>query len=134
MLIQNTMVKLNIEAILIGAVLTVVSYGIGLYFGWITEVSQLEAFSVFTSYWGTYLCVMQSRSNYIINAFSVASLCFLFYRQNLLSSMALQIYLFPVLLYGWFRWREDDNTRPVTLVELRWYPVYFGLTALVGME
>lgn len=124
--------KLNVEAILLGAILTSASYLIGLHAGWITEISLLEVFSVFTSYWCTYLCVVQSRWNYPIGAISVAALCLLFYQNNLLSSMALQIYLFPTLLYGWFRWREDANTRPVTFVQLKWYPAYIGLTAIVG--
>ena len=133
MVFPSTLVKLNFEAILLSGLLTSASYAIGLYAGWITEVSFLEAFSIFTSYWCTYLCVMQSRWNYPIGAISVVALCLLFFRSNLLSSMALQIYLFPVLLYGWFRWREDDITRPVTFVKLEWYPAYIGLTAIVGL-
>ena len=122
----------QIYAVVVAAGLTAVSYGIGLGVGWITEVNWLEAFSVFTSYWCTYLCVFQSRWNYIIGAISVSALCLLFWQGNLLSSMALQVYLFPTLLYGWWRWREDDNTRPVTFINWKWYPAYIGLTAVVG--
>ena len=31
--------------------------------------------------------------------------------------------------YGWFRWKSDDNTRPVRRVEAKWIPVYVLTTA-----
>lgn len=126
------MFKHHVLAVVVAIVLTAISYGAGLYFNWITEVSWLEAFSVFTSYWCTYLCVFQSRFNYIIGAISVAALCFLFYEQKLFSSMVLQIYLFPTLAYGWWFWGKDTNTRPVTLVDLKNYPIYLMVTIFVA--
>lgn len=125
--------KNQIVSIVLGLLLTVVSYGVGLWTGWITEVNYLEAFSVFTSFWCTFLCVFQMRFNYVIGAISVAALCVLFYQQSLFASMVLQVYLFPTLLYGWFRWGKDDETRPVTYVTWKMIPVYLGLTAIVGI-
>ena len=122
----------QIMAVLVGIVLTAISYGVGLWAGWITEVNWLEAFSVFTSYWCTYLCVFQSRWNYPIGAVSVAALLVLFYQQSLFASMTLQIYLFPVLAWGWYRWGRDDNTRPVTFIKMKWWPAYIAFTAIVG--
>lgn len=113
--------------------LTALSYETGFQFHWITEVNPLEAFSVFTSYWCTILCVFQTRWNYPIGAVSVAALCLLFYNQSLYASMALQVYLFPALAFGFWRWRRDDNSLPVSLVDLSWWPAYIGLTALVGV-
>ncbi len=129
---MNFALKNNIYGILLSLLLSAASYGVGLYFSWITEVNWLEAFSVFTSYYCTYLCVFQSRWNYPIGAISVAALCLLFYEQNLLSSMALQVYLFPTLLYGWFRWRPDADTRPVTFIQIEWWAVYIVWTVVVG--
>ena len=127
----NVFVRQNAVAIIAGVVLTAVSYGLGLYFQWITEISWLEAFSVFASYWCTILCVFQTRFNYVVGAVAVAALGFLFYRQNLLASMALQIYLFPTLLYGWFRWKSDIDTRPVTHVGFDgWLFGYAGIVAV----
>lgn len=120
-------------SIVCGLIATAISYETALFFGWIPRVNPLEAFSVFTSYWCTFLCVFQSRWNYPIGAISVAALCLLFYQSNLLSSMALQVYLFPTLLYGWFRWKPDADTRPVTFIEAKWWPVYIVLTAGVGL-
>jgi len=44
--------------------------------------------------------------------------------------MLLNLYLTPALVYGWFRWKSDSNTRPVTHVQLKWVPVYLLVTAV----
>lgn len=115
----------------IATVLTAVSYGVGLQFKFIDSVNWLEAASVWTSYVCTYLCVVQSRSNYIFGVISVILLSLLFYQSQLYSSMVLNIYLIPTLIWGWFRWGRDDNTRPVMFVEMKWWPVYLAVTAVV---
>lgn len=125
-LAQNIFVGSVLATVLTGA-----SYGIGLHYKFIDSVSWLEASSVWTSYVCTYLCVVQSRWNYVFGVVSVILLSLLFYQSQLYSSMVLNIYLIPTLIYGWFRWGRDDNTRPVKFVELHWWPVYLGLTALV---
>ena len=120
------------QAIFVALFLTAFSYGAGLFAGWITEINYLEAFSVFTSYWCIFLCVFQSRWNYPIGAVSVAALCVLFYQQSLFASMTLQIYLFPTLLYGWWYWRADSNTRPVSTMTFPGWIIYFAVTGFVG--
>lgn len=120
-----------LESLIVATVLTAASYIVGLQMKWITDVNWLEAFAVFTSYSCTYLCVKQSRINYPIGAISVAALSLLFYNQGLYSSMVLNIYLFPTLIWGWFRWGRDEVTRPVTRVSFAWWPVYLFLTVSV---
>lgn len=120
------------QSIALGVALTFASYACGIAFHWITSVDPLEAFAVFTSYSCTYLCVKESRINYPIGAISVAALGLLFYRQGLFASAALQLYLFPTLLYGWVRWRSDRDPRPVTRLAFNgWLIVYGALTASV---
>lgn len=114
----------------IGLILTSFSYVVGLKMNWIEGINWLEAFCVFTSYACTYLCVVQSRKNYIFGIISVASLVVLFYQAGLYSSMVLNLYLFPTLVWGWFRWGKDECTRPVKWVELKWWPAYIGITAI----
>ena len=110
--------------------LTGASYLVGLLFGWIDGVNPLEAFAVFTSYACTYLCVKQRRFNYPIGALSTAAYCLLFWQQGLYASMALNAYLTPMLVYGWFRWRADSDARPVTRLALAWVPVYLGVAGV----
>ena len=126
------MIKHQIIAPIVGAVLTTISYGLGLSFHWIDTVNWLEAFSVFTSFWCTYLCVFQSRFNYVIGIVSVVSLLALFYQQSLFSSMTLQIYLIPTLVIGWYMWGKDKATKPVEFVKPSVWFVYLVLTGIVG--
>lgn len=128
---MNDTTKKILQSLVVAKVLTAVSYAAGLHFGWIDSVNWLEAFSVFTSYACTYLCVVQSRTNYYFGVVSVAALSLLFFESGLYASMALNIYLIPTLLWGWYRWGRDEVTRPVTFVKLKWWPVYIGLTGYV---
>ena len=119
-----------IESMIIGIVLTSISYIAALVFRWITaeSLNWLEVFAVFTSYSCTYLCVKERRINYPIGALSTAAYALLFYQSSLFASMVLNIYLVPTLVYGWIRWRADDNTRPVTHIRLTMLPVYLAIS------
>lgn len=118
-----------LQGTVIAVVLTALSYLVGLQMDWIAEVSMLEAFAVFTSYISTFLCVVERRWNYIFGAISTAAYCVLFYQFDLLASMAVNGFLAVYLIYGWFRWRRDSNTRPVT--RMTW-PQWL-LTAVVAL-
>lgn len=119
------------ESILVGVILTTLSYVVAFSAQWVTALNLLEIFAVFTSYACTYLCVKERRANYPIGAISTAAYAILFMQSGLLSSAILNIYLTPTLIYGWLRWRQDAATRPVTHVALKWVPVY-ALVALLG--
>lgn len=126
-----------VESIIIGLILTALSYGVGLGFGWVTALNLLEVFAVFTSYSATYLCVRERRINYPIGAISNAAYCLLFASFGLVGSSIVTGYLTFSLLYGWFRWRDDSNTKPVAYVSLKWWPVYLlatGAAFLIGLQ
>ena len=120
-----------LQGVIIGVVLTALSYAVGLGFGWIDAVSWLEAFAVFTSYVCTFLCVVERRWNYPVGIISTAAYCYLFYQFGLLASMAINAFLALYLVYGWFRWRADKNTRPVTFMTIPQWVIY-GLVAAAG--
>lgn len=119
-------------SIVVGLVLTALSYVAGVAFGWINgaDINPLEVFAVFTSYSCTFLCVKQRRINYPIGAISSAAYAYLFLQSGLLASAVLNAYLVPTLIYGWLRWRKDDNTRPVTHVQLKMVPIYLMVAGL----
>lgn len=121
----------NITSVILGLILTAFSYWVGLKYNWIKELNWLEVFSVYTSYVCTILCVLQSRTNYIWGIASVIALSVLFFQSALYSSMVLNIYLIPTLIWGWFRWRSDEEPRPVTFVGKFWWPVYLLITVSV---
>lgn len=118
------------DSLVVATLATGLSYAAAFAFGWATSVDLLEASAVFTSYSCTYLVVRQRRLNYPIGALSTAAYCVLFWREGLYASMALNAYLTPALVYGWFRWRADAVTRPVTRVARRWVPAYGAVTAV----
>jgi len=120
----------TIEAIVIGVVATGLSYLTGITAGWIHGVNIIELLAVFTSYMSTYLCVKERRLNYPLGAISSVLYAIVFFQQGLLASMMLNIYLAPALIYGWFRWRNDADARPVSRLDWRWIPVYVAVTGV----
>ena len=126
--------KYIIESIVLAVVLTALSYGIGLWMGWILALDWLEVFAVFTSYSCTWLCTRQSRWNYPIGIITTAAYSVLFYQWGMLALAVFNLYLVFSLIYGWFRWGSDDNTRPVTRIPLKWYAGYGAIgLAILGL-
>lgn len=126
--------KYIIESIALAIVLTALSYVVGLQAGWITELNWLEVFAVATSYSCTWLCTRQSRWNYPIGVITTAAYSVLFYQWGMVALALFNLYLVFSLIYGWFRWGSDDNTRPVTRIPLRWYTGYGAIgLAILGL-
>jgi len=119
-----------IVSVIIGVVLTAASYAVGLRAHWISSLNWIEVTAVFTSYMSTWLSVVERRFNYPMGALSSVFYAWLFYDSNLVASMIVNIYLVFYLAYGYMRWREDAVTRPVSLVQPRWWPVYLAGTAV----
>lgn len=119
------------QGIIIGVILTALSYAVGLGAGWITSLSWLEVFAVFTSYVCTFLCVMERRINYPIGAISTAAYCLLFWQFGLLASSAINAFLVVYLIYGWMRWKSDEDTRPITKMTVKDWILHVGV-AVVG--
>lgn len=122
--------KYFIESVVLAVILTALSYGVGIYAGWIVDLNWLEVFAVATSYSCTWLCTRQSRWNYPIGVITTAAYSVLFYQWGMLALALFNLYLVFSLIYGWFRWGSDDNTRPVTRIPLKWYAGY-GAIGLV---
>ena len=95
------------------------------------DFSTLEMFAVWTSFICTFLCVFQSRWNYPVGVVSTTLLAVMFYQSNLLGSAILNVYLIPTLIYGWFVWGKDSETRKVAHVSVKDVPTYLAVTAVV---
>lgn len=128
------MKKIFLISLIGGIMLTSISYAVGLYLGWIATVSLLEVFAVFTSYVCTLLCVYQSRWNYPIGIASTAAYSMLFFTWGMPALGIFNLYLVGSLIYGWFRWGSDSNTRPVTKLFGNWLLGYgaFGIALILG--
>lgn len=127
----------------LAAVLTGISYGLGIQMEWITAVNWLEVAAVFTSYSCTYLCVRESHWNFPMGIISVTLLGVLFYSVKLYSSMILSLYLIPVLIAGWFAWTKLDGKLviqrsqpqimvPAALLAVGTYFLVVWITSLFG--
>lgn len=128
--VDSTSTEKLIESVWVAILLTTISYAVGLVFGWIPSINPLEVFAVATSYSCTWMVVKQSRWNYLMGVVTVIAYALLFYQANLLASSVLNIYLIFQLAYGWFRWGQDADTRPVTHVSWNMLPIYAGVTGL----
>jgi nicotinamide mononucleotide transporter len=114
-------------AVLVTAFLNIVV----ILFGW-PQPGIIEQGAVFTSFMCTWLCVKQSRWNYPVGVISTILLAIVFLDQKLLGSAALNIYLIPTLIYGWFIWGKDEETKTVTRLDIsRAFPVYILVAGIV---
>lgn len=82
-------------------------------------ISLLEVAAVFFSFATTWLSTRQVRFSYVLAVISTALLVYTFWQANLYGSMALNIYLIPTVIYGWFIWGKDTNPRPVKHVKAK---------------
>lgn len=78
-----------------------------------TPINPWETASVFFSFACTWLCTRQVRFNYVLGIISTLLLVVTFYQAKLYGSMALNLYLVPTVIYGWYMWGKDSNSRPV---------------------
>lgn len=93
-------------------------------------VAWLEAAAVWASFGSTWLCTRQSRFNYVFAVVATALLVVVFLQARLYGSAALNLYLVPTVVYGFFVWGRDRSTRPVEHVSPRTAPVYLAATAV----
>jgi len=112
----------------LGVVLTALSYAVAYMAGWDVQFNWLDATAVATSYSCTWLCVVQSRLNYLIGAVSVALYSVLFLRDGFTALAAFNLYMVGSLLYGWFRWGRYSKPRRVTSLRIdRWTVGYAAI-------
>lgn len=95
--------------------------------GYVEQVDLVELAAVFLSYATVYLCVVQVRWNYLFNFLSTIMLVYVFWNTGLYGSALANLYLPIALIYGWYRWGSDRQTRPVTRTEPLHYLFYIGL-------
>lgn len=119
-----------IQGTILGVFLTTLSYAVGIWAGWISSIDWLEAFAVFTSYVCTFLFVMERRICYVVGVVTTVAYCWLFWRFDLNASMAINAFLAVYLAYGWYRWRPDDDTRPITRMSASNWALTAAVTAV----
>ena len=94
------------------------------------HINWVETAAVFFSFACTWLCTRQVRFNYVLAVVSTSLLVITFWQADLYGSMALNLYLIPTVIYGWFVWGKDSNPRPVEHVKPKNMLLYLIFTAL----
>lgn len=107
-----------IESVGIALLLTGGSIWFSLYKEWMTDINWWEVAATLTSFSCTWMCVRQTRWNYPMAVLSTALLSYVFWTSGLYASMALNLYLIPTVIYGYFIWGKDTETKPVKHVKL----------------
>ena len=125
---KSWQIKQSLVSAVLGIVLTALSYAVAYAMSWDVTFNWLDATAVATSYSCTWLCVVQSRLNYLIGAVSVALYSALFFRDGYNALAWFNLYMVGSLVYGYFRWGRDSKPRLVTLLGLdRWTVVYAAI-------
>lgn len=113
-----------------GVILTGISIWVGTIFQWVDpmQLNTLEVFAVFTSYVCTILCSFQSRWNYPVGILTTFIYSWLFFTYEAYAMAAFNLYLVFSLIFGYWRWGSDEDTKPVTKLKFDWWLVgYAGL-------
>lgn len=121
---------LFIESIAVAILFTGLSIVLSTELGLIETVDPWEAAATAASFSCVYMCVKQTRWNYPMAVVSTALLSYVFWKAELYGSMALNIYLIPTVIYGYFIWGKDDNPRPVQNVKVKALIQYVIATAV----
>jgi nicotinamide mononucleotide transporter len=107
----------SLEGLGVGAFLTALVYGIGMWQGWITPYLQeptlmfgLEVVGVFLNFACVWLVVRQKMANWWIGIVASALLGIFFFKLNLLASATLSLaYFVPIQVWGWWNWKNGMN-------------------------
>ena len=127
-------IKQSIVSAGLGIVLTALSYAVAYAMSWDVTFNWLDATAVATSYSCTWLCVVQSRLNYLIGAVSVALYSALFFRDGYNALACFNLYLVGSLIYGWFRWGSDIKPRLVRSLGLdKWTLGYVAIGVVIAV-
>ncbi len=116
--------------LIIALAITGATYAIAVPLGW-QDGANLDYIAVGASvlnYIATFLTIKQRRFYAIVGIVGSALWAWDFLQANLLASAVTNAYLAIWLIYSWWRWGKDTNTRKVHHLSLKWAPVYLVLT------
>lgn len=95
-----------------------------------TPINIYETLAVYFSFWCTWLCTRQVRFNYVLAVVSTMLLSYTFWKASLYGSMAVNLYLIPTVIYGWFIWGKDTKTKTVEHVKMSAMTLYIFFTGI----
>src|SRR6478735_2827224 len=118
-------------AALIAVVLSGLTFALAYSVGWLTaEPNWFEVAGATINYGATYLSIKQRRFAYALGFAASAAFAVAYFQYGLLASSLLSLYLVGQLVYGYFRWGPDANSRPVHKFQWKWAWAYALATVL----
>lgn len=118
-----------VTAALLAVSLTAATYLLAFSLGWVSgQPNWLEVLASGMNYAATYLSIKQRRFFYMIGVAASAIYAVVYGQAGLLASAVLSLYLTLSLIYGFFRWGKDSDSRPVHHLSWKWLPVYLLVT------
>lgn len=122
--------QIFLQSLGVGLVLTSISYILGAQMHWfeLSQTNWLEIFAVFTSYSCTYMCVRQSRWNYPMGILTTFIYSWFYWTapEPAYALAVFNLYLVGSLMFGYYRWGPDGNTRPVSFIQGNWWLAYIA--------
>lgn len=127
-LVRNDFFIAAVIAVVLSGATFALAYGLG----WLTTAPNwFEVSAATLNYGATYLSIKQRRLAYTLGFVASAGFAVAYFQYGLLASSILSLYLVGQLIYGYFRWGKDSNTRPVHHLSWKWLPAYIVATVLV---
>lgn len=117
-----------IEAFVLATVITGALLAVTALMG--SPINWIETAAVFFSFGSTWLCTRQVRFNYVFGVISTILLSITFWQAGLFGSMALNLYLIPTVIIGWFMWGKDIKPKLVEHVKANKILLYLFFTAI----
>jgi nicotinamide mononucleotide transporter len=120
-----------VQAALIGLFFTALTFTVAVLVGWVdpAHINGWEVAAGFLNYGATYLTIKQRRFAYTIGVVASGMYALVYGQAGLIASAVLSGYLTITLIYGYFRWGKDSDSRPVHHLSWKWAPVYLIATA-----
>ena len=141
----------TVLGVLIGVILTALSYEAALHYGWVAGVggflpvpnadpnapiivSWCEIIGVALNYACVFLVSRQSNANWPLGLAAVGFMGILFYKINLLASMTLSLaYFIPAQIIGWWNWKRGGVNKTDLKISTTFKSWEYALMVVVGV-
>lgn len=92
-------------------------------------MNLLEWIAAISGILGVYLTIKQKLSSWPVELVAIIITGYLFFKQDLLGNMWLQVFYFVSSIYGWLVWRFNNRVREMVVIRLTFFSTFFLLLA-----
>jgi nicotinamide mononucleotide transporter len=117
-----------IASLVVASILTFAYYALAIPYGWEkggAEFNWIAFAAIFTTFSCVFMCNYETRWNYPMGILGTFFYSWFFFQTHETTALAIfNMYLVGSLTYGWFRWKSDNNPRPITTMDRGDYCVH----------